>query len=169
MLATARCLAGPFFIAARRSTTQAVASLSGICRCANDLVTAMIRQCRNESRKDDQMTNPDLTQAALNARDTTSPRRGSGGGAPSAEESHTPLAEMTTAELVLLRVRVIALESLLIAVLSEGSDNQRQAARDMADLILPRSGVTRHALTLPAAQHMDDFIDRANHIRAAQG
>lgn len=76
--------------------------------------------------------------------------------------------DITNAELVLLRVRVIALENLLITVLAEGSDRQHQAARDMADTISPRPGFTAHPLTIRAAQHMNDLVDRAIHVRAAQ-
>ena len=64
-----------------------------------------------------------------------------------AQEAHKHVPDMTNAELVLLRVRVIALENLLIAVLAEGSDRQRQAALDMADAISPRAGST------PASSH----------------
>jgi hypothetical protein len=74
----------------------------------------------------------------------------------------------TSTELVLLRVRVIALENLLIAVLAEGSDQQRQLAREMAAAISPRAGSTQHPLTIRAAQHMADLVDRAIHVRAAQ-
>ena len=75
---------------------------------------------------------------------------------------------MTNAELMLLRVRMIALENLLIAVLAEGSDQQRQAARDMADTISSHLGFTPHRLTIRAAQHMTDLVDRAVHLRAVQ-
>jgi hypothetical protein len=78
------------------------------------------------------------------------------------------IPDMTNAELVLLRVRVIALENLLITVLAEGSDRQRQAARDMADTISPQPGFTPHPHTTRAAQHMNDLVDRAIHIRALQ-
>ncbi|MDQ3149492.1 MAG: hypothetical protein M3Q38_06160, partial [Chloroflexota bacterium] len=44
-----------------------------------------------------------------------------------AHETHADVPHKTNTELVLLRVRVIALENLLIAVLAEGSDRQRQA------------------------------------------
>lgn len=81
-------------------------------------------------------------------------------------EPYADLPEVTNAELVLLRVRVIALENLLIAVLAEGSDRQRQAALEMADLISPRSGSVQHALTIRAAQHMTDLVDRALQARA---
>lgn len=83
-------------------------------------------------------------------------------------EAHADVPNMTNAEIVLLRVRVIALENLLIAVLAEGSDRQRQAARDMADTISPRPGFTAHPLTIRAAQHMTDLVDRAVQIGAVQ-
>lgn len=85
-----------------------------------------------------------------------------------ADEAHEDVPDMTNAELVLLRVRVIALENLLIAVLAEGSDRQRQTALEMADVISPREGFTQHPLTTRAAQHMSDLVERANRARAAQ-
>ena len=91
-----------------------------------------------------------------------------GGAIATAEaEAEAYVPNMTNAELVLLRVRVIALENLLIAVLAEGSDHQRQTARKMAEIISPRSGATQHSLTIRASQHMTDLIDRASHIMAA--
>jgi len=62
--------------------------------------------------------------------------------AAAALEAHPDVPDITNAELVLLRVRVIALENLLIAVLAEGSDRQRQAAREVADVISPRTGAS---------------------------
>jgi len=85
-----------------------------------------------------------------------------------AHEAQASVPDMTNAELVLLRLRVIALENLLIAVLAEGSDRQRQAVRDMADTILPRPGFTPHPLTIRAAQHMTDLVDRAVHVRSVE-
>ena len=79
-----------------------------------------------------------------------------------------PDPPMTNAELVQLRIRVIALENMLIAVLAEGSDQQLKVARDMATYISPRPGFTRHALTTSAADHMTDLVDRAIHFRAVQ-
>jgi hypothetical protein len=72
---------------------------------------------------------------------------------------------MTNAEIVHLRVRLIALENLMIAVLAEGSDRQRQMACDMAATISPRPGFMHHPLTLKAAHHMTDLVDRAVHFR----
>ncbi len=85
-----------------------------------------------------------------------------------ASDLHETLADvpgMTHAELVQLRIRVIALENLLIAVLSESPDRQLQIARDMAGYISPRPGFTQHPLTIRAADHMTDLVDRAVHFR----
>lgn len=76
--------------------------------------------------------------------------------------------QLTNAELVHLRIRVIALENLLIAVLAEGSDRQLQVAREMAGYISPRPGFTQHPLTIQAADHMADLADRAIHFRTVQ-
>lgn len=83
-------------------------------------------------------------------------------------ETHTDVPAMTNAELVQLRIRVIALENLVIAVLAEGSDRQLQVAREMADYISPRPGFTHHPLTVQAADHMTDLVDRAVHFRTVQ-
>ena len=72
---------------------------------------------------------------------------------------------LTNAELVQLRIRVIALENLLIMMLAEGSDKQRGLAREMATYISPRAGFTQHPLTIQAAVHMNDLVDRAIHYR----
>jgi len=73
--------------------------------------------------------------------------------------------ELTNAELVQLRVRVIALENLVIALLAEASDAQRVIARKMASFIAPRPGAVHHPLTTQAAVHMLDLIDRADRFR----
>jgi len=74
--------------------------------------------------------------------------------------------DLTNAELVHLRIRVIALENLMIAVLAQGSDHQRQTARDMAEYITPRPGFTDHPLTIQAADHITDLVSRAVHFQA---
>lgn len=91
-----------------------------------------------------------------------------GGALASAQGTHADVPDMTNAELVQLRIRVIALENLMIAVLAEGSDRQLQAAREMADYISPRPGFTHHPLTIQAADHMTDLVDRAVHFRTVQ-
>jgi hypothetical protein len=75
------------------------------------------------------------------------------------------IPDMTNTDIVNLRVRLIALENLMIAVLAEGSDRQRQMACDMADYISPRPGSMHHPLTVKAADHMTDLVDRAVKFR----
>lgn len=85
--------------------------------------------------------------------------------AASMKDISTTIPDMTNAELVQLRVRVIALENMLIAILAEGSDRQLEVAREMARYISPRDGFTAHPLTLHAAHHMNNLVDRAAHFR----
>lgn len=82
--------------------------------------------------------------------------------------THEQIPDMTNAELVHLRIRLIALENLMIAVLAEGSDQQREVAREMAEYISPRPGFTHHPLTIQAADHMTDLVDRAIHFQSVQ-
>jgi hypothetical protein len=90
------------------------------------------------------------------------------GGAPAVGPDVTAdIPELTNAELVQLRIRMIALESVMIAVLAEGSERQLQAAKEMADYIAPRPGFTAHPLTVQAADHITDLVDRVVHFRAA--
>lgn len=80
-------------------------------------------------------------------------------------EAFTAPPELTNAELVHLRVRVIALENLIIALLTQGSDQQLAVAREMAAYISPRPGFTQHPLTIHAAALMSDSVDRAERFR----
>ena len=80
-------------------------------------------------------------------------------------EAFTTPPELTNAELVHLRVRVIALENLVIALLTQGSDKQLAVAREMAAYISPRPGFTQHPLTIHAAAQMNDSVDRAERFR----
>lgn len=79
------------------------------------------------------------------------------------EQNHA--REMSNADLVALRVRVIALENLLISLLSTASDQQLELAREMAGYISPRPGFTHHPLTIHAAAHMIDLIERSSRFR----
>ncbi|MGY8903123.1 MAG: hypothetical protein ACKVIH_01060 [Burkholderiales bacterium] len=65
-------------------------------------------------------------------------------------------------EWVQLRIRVIALENLVIALLAEASGQQLALAREMAAYISPREGYTPHPLTLRAAHEMRSLVDRAD-------
>jgi hypothetical protein len=71
-------------------------------------------------------------------------------------------APSTNAEWVQLRIRVIALENLVIALLAEAPDRQRALARGMATYISPRTGFTPHPVTLRAADEMLSLVDRAD-------
>jgi hypothetical protein len=72
---------------------------------------------------------------------------------------------MGNAELVVLRVRVIALENLLISLLATASDQQIELAREMAGYISPRPGFTPHPLTTHAAAHMINLLERSSRFR----
>jgi hypothetical protein len=71
----------------------------------------------------------------------------------------------TQTELAQLRVRVVALENLVIALLAQAPDDQLLLAREMAIHISPRPGFTRHRLTLHAAGEMLSLVDRARRFR----
>ncbi len=73
--------------------------------------------------------------------------------------------ELTNAELVQLQIRVIALENLVIALLAEASERQLNQVLDMAAYISPRPGFTQHPLTVHAAAHMIDLVERAKRFR----
>ena len=72
-----------------------------------------------------------------------------------------PVPEITNSELVLLRVRVIALENLIISLLAAASDQQLALAREMAGYISPRTNIPHHPLTTRAATHMIDLVELA--------
>jgi len=84
-------------------------------------------------------------------------------GLPAAAQS--AVAQLTQAELIHLRVRVIALENMVMALLAQASSQQLELARDMAAYILPREGFTQHPLTIHASHQMVDLVERAGHFR----
>lgn len=78
--------------------------------------------------------------------------------------------QLTNNELAQLRMRVIALENLMIALLAENSGRQRDQAREMAAYISPRAGFTQHPLTIHAAAQMLSIVERAGRFsRIASG
>lgn len=81
------------------------------------------------------------------------------------QEVPADLPALTDTELIQLRVRVIALENLVVSLLAEAPDGQLDRAREMAACISPRPGHTRHPLTIHAADHMLDLVARAVHFR----
>ena len=94
-----------------------------------------------------------------------------GGAGPDGPQEHSldvdqsAMPPLTNAELVQLRVRVIALENLMIMMLAKGDDQQLELARKMAAYISPRPGFTHHPLTTQAGLHIVELIDRAVHYR----
>jgi hypothetical protein len=86
-------------------------------------------------------------------------------GAMSGEPRPVEHPRLSNAELVQLRVRVIALENLVIALLAGGPDGQIAVAREMTAYISPRAGCTHHPLTIKAASHMIDLLERAGCFR----
>ena len=64
-----------------------------------------------------------------------------------------------------IKVRLIALENLVIALLAEAPESQSELVREMAKFISPRSGMTPHRLTIEAARNMLAIVDRAAHYR----
>lgn len=85
---------------------------------------------------------------------------------PRSGAAEAPMPANGPAELGALHIRVIALENLVIALLATASDEQRAMAREMAGYISPRSGFTRHPLTIHAADHMVDLVERADRFTA---
>lgn len=108
---------------------------------------------------------PPPTEAEIRQRALSRWDNEGGAVAQSAPEVAAASRELTNTELVHLRIRVIALENLMIAVLAEGSEQQRQMARDMAALVTPRPGNTQHPLTVHAAYHITDLVARADRFR----
>ena len=74
--------------------------------------------------------------------------------------------KLTDAELVQLRIRVIALENLVIALLAEAPQWHLERVREMATHISPRPGFTSHPVTLAAATEMLSLVDRAAPFRS---
>lgn len=83
----------------------------------------------------------------------------------SLDAEHAVVPELTNAEFVASRVRIIALENLVISLLATAPRRQLELARKMADYISPRPGFTEHPLTLHAATHMNDLVERSSRFR----
>lgn len=85
---------------------------------------------------------------------------------PRASSPQSAAPQPVDAEWEQLRVRVIALENLVIALLAESSAPQLKRARAMASHIAPRPGFTHHPLTIHAAAQMIHLVQRGGHFRA---
>lgn len=74
-------------------------------------------------------------------------------------------ADLGNAELVQLRIRMIALENLVVALLAGASAQRLELVSQMAAYISPRPGVTPHPLTLRASVQMNHLVGQAAHFR----
>ena len=83
----------------------------------------------------------------------------------SSERTPTVVGEIGDAEAGNLRVRLIAIENVLVALLATASESQVELIREMACYISPRSGKTPHRLTVEAARNMLAILERAEHYR----
>ena len=118
------------------------------------------------------MTNLELTSAMLDQRRAALSRWDNEGGAgPCGQQSAPPYnpegcdtPDLSNADLVQLRIRVIALENVMIALLAQVPEAGLQTVRDMAARILPRAGHTQHPLTIHAATQMLQMVERAQHF-----
>lgn len=85
---------------------------------------------------------------------------------PTADHMPSDLPQLTNAELVQLRIRVIALENVVISLLSQADEAWSGRVREMATYISPRAGFTHHPLTLQAAAQMESLVERSQHYRS---
>jgi len=86
-------------------------------------------------------------------------------GALTLDDASSEVPVLSNAELVQLRIRVIALENVVIALLAKAPDRQLDLVREMAAYISPRPGFTQHPLTVHAAAEMIHLVGRALHFR----
>lgn len=110
---------------------------------------------------------PDTAKDSMLRQRALSRWDGEGGAGPTGPDMATPLEArvphitMSDAEMVTLRVRLIALENLMIAFLASATDQQLDLAREIAGYISPRPGFTPHPLTTHAASDMLDLVERS--------
>lgn len=78
---------------------------------------------------------------------------------------HPSDRHISAAEVMQLRIRVIALENLVIGLLAMSTPGQLHRIRSLAAYISPRPGFTRHRSTLHAAAQMRHLVERAGHFR----
>lgn len=72
---------------------------------------------------------------------------------------------LTNAELVQLQIRVIALENLVLALLTGASDAELAVAQNIGASIFPRPGTTMHRLTTHAVAQMEHLLLRSQTLK----
>ena len=83
-------------------------------------------------------------------------------------QQETVAGEIGDVEAGHLRVRLIALENVVIALLAGAPEGQSDLVREMANYISPRPGATPHRMTIEAASHMVALVNRAAHYKDPQ-
>ena len=73
----------------------------------------------------------------------------------------------TATECAQLRIRIIALENLVVALLAQAPERQLALVHEMATHISPRPGFTAHRATLHAADERRSLLVRAGRFRMA--
>lgn len=81
-------------------------------------------------------------------------------------EPSTVVGAIGDAEDANIRVRLIALENLVVALLAGAPEDQSDLVREMARYISPRPGTTPHRLTVEAARNMLAIVERAAHYKS---
>ena len=102
-----------------------------------------------------------LRQKALSRWETEG---GAGPDGPQTSSMQADIPHERDRRSVVNRVRGV-LENLIISLLAEASDRQLGLVREMASYISPTQGFTHHPLTIHAAVHMNNLVDRARHFQ----
>lgn len=114
-------------------------------------------------------TKKDLTRAQ--AHDVAVVRWENDGGASSGDLEHpspTVVGDIGDVEAGNLRVRLIALENLVVALLAGAPESHSALVRELAAYISPRPGTTPHRLTVEAASNMLAIVERAAHYKMVE-
>ena len=72
---------------------------------------------------------------------------------------------LSDAEIIQLRVRVIALENIVLSLLSNATKEQLETIAQVIETISPRPESSQHPLTIHAATQMTHLVERAKHFR----
>lgn len=84
---------------------------------------------------------------------------------PRRPDTRSVASTSAATECAQLRIRIIALENLVVALLAEAPERQLALVREMATHISPRPGFTAHRPTMHAADAMRSLVVRARRFR----
>ena len=94
------------------------------------------------------------------------------GGARGDRDSHTYhatiIGEAGDDEALNIRIRLIALENIVVALLASGTQDAPDLAREMAQHMSSRLEATPHRLTIAVASNMMAIVERAEHCPGPQ-